>query len=450
MNNEEFSEEQQEIFDAYLEGKNIFMTGPGGCGKSYIIKKIYNHAKEHNNKIQVCAMTGCASVLLNCRAKTLHSWSGIGLGKGTEDQIINRITLNKHKKLPWRQTQILILDEVSMLSKKLFDLLDSIGKNIRKNTKPFGGIQIIFSGDFFQLAPIGDEGDPDSSAFCFESELWDETFDYQILMDKIYRQKDEIFVDILNQVREGCIYKQAHKVLLDCLNKKYEENETTKPVILLPTRSAVEKINYKELDNLKTESIKFSYEALYEPNEEFTILKSMKKPCKKQMEFEEKSMLMNCVFDKQIELKVGCQVMCIANLDLDNGICNGSTGIITNFKNKIPIVKFDNGKEIPIGKKSWESENIPGFIIKQIPLILAWAVTIHKSQGATLEKAEIDIGNSIFAPGQTYVALSRVKSLDGLYLKSYNPMKIKTNKKVLEFYERFFEEEEIEGEVVKK
>jgi len=147
----------------------------------------------------------------------------------------------------------------------------------------------------------------------------------------------------------------------------------------------------------------------------------------------------NLLCEETIRLKIGAQVMCVVNIELPNGsmICNGSQGIITSMtENKTPMVKFNDGTELLMNVHIWHSENIPGIGISQIPLILAWALTIHKSQGCTLEYAEIDIGNSIFECGQTYVALSRVKSLEGLYLTSFEPNKIRILKKVRDFYEK--------------
>jgi ATP-dependent DNA helicase PIF1 len=436
-----FSEEQQEVFDAYLEGKNIFLTGPGGCGKSFIIKEIVKHARTMNKKIEVCAMTGCASVLLNCGAKTLHSWAGIGLAKGPEEPIVTRIALNKYKKMNWTRTQILIVDEISMMSKKLFNLLDAIGKRIRRNGRPFGGIQVIFSGDFYQLPPIGDDKEPDTGMFCFESEHWDETFDYQFMLDKVFRQENEDFIDILKQVREGKLFKKAHDTLSKLVNREIDEMCGIKPVVLLPTKASVDRINSSAMNTLDGDEVLFKYSVGYAPDPELVASPQYKKPSQKELEFEEKNLVLNSMFDPELALKVGSQVMCIANLDVESGICNGSTGTVLRFENGVPVVKYYNGKTLTMTKHMWNSDIVSGFYVSQIPLILAWAVTIHKSQGATMDCAEIDIGSNIFAAGQTYVALSRVKSLDGLYLKAFNPRKIKTNKKVLDFYERFYEEE---------
>ena len=187
----ELSREQQLAFDKYVQGHNIFITGPGGSGKSALIKQIYRHANSQMKDIYVTALTGCASILLGCKAKTLHSWAGIGLGNAPVDQLIFRIRQNKFLKAVWKQTDILVVDEVSMLSLKLFNMLNDIGKAIRKNLRPFGGIQIIFSGDFYQLPPVGDKDEPETQQFCFESDDWNSVFhrDCQIELKKIILQK---------------------------------------------------------------------------------------------------------------------------------------------------------------------------------------------------------------------------------------------------------------------
>ena len=459
------SEDQIEVFNAYKEKKNVFITGPGGCGKSYLIKHIVNDAKNNNININITALTGCAAILLDCGAKTLHSWAGIGLAKSDDHSIITRISLNKWKKMNWKKCDLLIIDEVSMMSKRLFNLLDAIGKNIRRSPLPFGGIQVIFSGDFYQLPPVGSKNeDPDSSKFCFESELWDETFDYQIILDKVFRQKDETYIDILKEVRQGKLYRNSYNLLKKCVNKPIDTKSIIKPITIMPIKRSVDSINLKSMELIDSPEFKYKYIAEYiDPSDisgnnssdktafdvmmkSYSYTKNKKKTItREKLENEEKFIINNSLFEKELILKKGAQVMCICNLDMDLGICNGSTGIIIDFKIDgpfhSPIVKFNNGVIKPIAYHSWLSDNIDVFAIKQIPLILAWAVTIHKSQGATLDCAEVDIGSSVFAPGQTYVALSRVKSLDGLYLKSFNPNKIRTDKKVIEFYERFYGED---------
>jgi ATP-dependent DNA helicase PIF1 len=456
------SEDQLEVFNAYKDKKNVFITGPGGCGKSYLIKHIVNDAKKNNININITALTGCAAILLDCGAKTLHSWAGIGLAKSDDHSIITRISLNKWKKMNWKKCELLIIDEVSMMSKRLFNLLDAIGKNIRKSPLPFGGIQVIFSGDFYQLPPVGSKDkDPDSCSFCFESELWDETFDYQIILDKVFRQKDETYIDILKEVRQGKLYRNSYNLLKKCVNKPIDTTSIIKPITIMPIKRSVDSINIKSMELIDSPEFKYKYIAEYMDASDISGNNSTNKTAfdvmmksysyqknknkyitQEKLDNEEKFIINNSLFEKELTLKKGAQVMCICNLDMELGICNGSTGIIIDFKSdgpfNYPIVKFNNGIIKTITHHSWLSDNIDGFVIKQIPLILAWAVTIHKSQGATLDCAEVDIGSSVFAPGQTYVALSRVKSLDGLYLKSFNPNKIRTDKKVIEFYERFY------------
>ena len=440
----QLSAEQQIAFDKYIEGHNIFITGPGGSGKSALIRKINDHSQSRNKKIQVCALTGCAAVLLNCKAKTLHSWSGIGLGTGTIENNIRKIISSNFKKNIWKETSILVVDEVSMLSLKLFNMLNEIGKVVRKNQRPFGGIQLIFSGDFYQLPPVGNKDEPDTSQFCFESDDWNSVFhrDCQIQLVKIFRQTDEIYSNILNQIRKGQIKRKTNDLLLQYIKREKPELLLVKPTKLYPTRNQVDNINNNEMRLLDKEVKQFNIKYVYdeiEMSKEDKLLRQQFNPdqIKKELDY----ITTNLICDKELQLKIGCQVMCVVNIKStitnEEILCNGSQGIIIKFceTTSLPVVKFNNGHIRTMTPHIWESENIPGIGVSQVPLILAWALTIHKSQGATMDVAEIDVGNSIFECGQTYVALSRVKSLDGLYLTSFDASKIKINKKVKVFYE---------------
>ena len=436
----QFSEEQQQALNDFINNKNIFLTGPGGSGKTELIKYMVNIAETENKSIQVCALTGCAAILLGCKAKTIHSWAGIGLASGESFDIVNKVLNNKYKKARWKTIDILIIDEVSMMSEKLFDILDLIAKRARKCfDKPFGGIQLVFSGDFYQLPPVGDDHDQITKNFCFESSNWKNTFNSTIKLTKIFRQNDLDYTKILNQIRVGKLTKSSYNKLLERVNLVRDDNENKiLPTILLPKKYGVDLINKTELSKLTGEDYIFNTtrvdisELSLTDDEihEFNIASSQFK------ENEYKNLTDNIMADKNLLLKVGAQVMCIANIDMESShpIVNGSQGIITEFKNGLPLVEFKDGQKKIIGYHNWSSENIKGVAIKQIPLIHAWAITIHKAQGVTLEFAEIDSGSNIFEAGQTYVALSRVKSLSGLYLTAFNPQKIKVNRKVIEFY----------------
>ena len=433
----------------FEKGNNIFLTGPGGSGKTELIKRIVEIANKKHKRIQVCALTGCAAVLLGCRgSKTIHSWAGIGLASGAFGTVIDRVVKNKYKSEPWRSVDVLVIDEISMMSKKLFDILDSIGRRVRCNAfKPFGGIQIVFSGDFYQLPPVGDNDDEDTSAFCFESARWNEVFGKENIIElkKIFRQSDTNYTNVLNQIRVGKLYKSSYELVMKRVGLKYPET-CIKPTILVPRRSDAERINSVELAKLsgKESVFKLAVDDFMPSSGAASgaSAKSKNKMSPEQIEMELKQLRGSIIADDTLVLKVGTQVMCIANIDMDSPtpIVNGSQGVVVDIVNGNPKVQFLNGGEPRLlSYHKWTCENNPDIGIKQIPLIHAWSITIHKSQGVTLEMAEIDAGSNIFECGQTYVALSRVKSLDGLYLSAFNPQKIKTNEKVKTFYQSFTE-----------
>ena len=433
--------EQLEIYNKYIEGKNIFITGPGGTGKTHLIKAIVKHAKENEKAYKVCAMTGCAAILLMCGATTLHTFAGIGLAKGTIDEVVEKVVKNRYKRPNWHKTDILIIDEVSMLSQKIFMILDLIARKIKKKPeKPFGGIQIIFSGDFYQLPPVGNNDEPDTRRFCFESELWNKTFvkDNQIQLKTMFRQTDPKYIKILNGIRIGKITNSTITKLTECVNKK--DIDKANPTILLPRRKDADIINNKELDKLDRNKEK-EYHIKYVPESELSLTKeqllNLSLFTEKEREYEIKNLTESVIVEKKFKLRIGTIVMCSVNLNVEGKtpIVNGSQGIVKDFTiDNNPIVEFTNGVTQIIEPYIWNSERMPGIAIKQIPLIYAWAITIHKAQGVTLDKAFIDIGSGIFECGQTYVALSRIKTLEGLYLKSFDYKKITINKKVQEFY----------------
>jgi ATP-dependent DNA helicase PIF1 len=332
-----------------------------------------------------------------------------------------------------------------MMSQKIFEILNSIGQKVRKDTRPFGGLQVIFSGDFYQLPPVAREEDQADIAFCFESLDWPTTFPVVVQLKKIFRQTDETYTTILNQIRVGKLFKSSLEILTPHIGKPLPD--TFVPTILLPRRRDAEMINARELEKLPSEK------KIYTLSKAEILPEQAKKQAKQQPgqtkqpqpepaisaeqhEMEYNFLMNNIMADKEIVLKKGAQVMCIANIDMESSepIVNGSQGIIIDFVGNLPLVQFNSGARRTVGYHTWNSETYPSIGVKQIPLIYAWAITIHKAQGVSLDMAQIDAGSNIFECGQTYVALSRIKSLAGLYLTAFNPQKIKVNKKVQEYY----------------
>ena len=429
------------IYESYLDEKNIFITGPGGTGKTFSIKRIYKHAIENNKRIAVTALTGVASVLLDCNATTLHSWAGIGLCNKTDTQIIKKIARSKFYRHNWENTDILIIDEISMMSCRVFELLNKIGKEIRDSNSPFGGIQIIFSGDFFQLPPVKE------TIFCFESEEFEKCFDNIIHLTKVFRQSDNIFKKLLLNMRKGQITRNSIELLKSkVLTPDSKMHNTINITRLVPTKSKANELNDYFINKIKDK--KYVYKRSV--RETLDKLSKVEKEKLELMTETEKETEYNYIKDSTLSeenlvLKKGAYVMCIANLDLERGIANGSTGIVIDFTpEKYPIVQFDKIK-IPVTKKEWKSENVPGISVYQVPLILAWGITIHKAQGLTLEKAIVDVGKDLFEAGQMYVALSRLKTLDGIYLKDFCLDNLKINKKVYDYYKSLESLESLES-----
>lgn len=445
----ELSIEQQYAYEQFILGNNLLITGPGGVGKTRLIHHLVDHATVVGKRIQVCALTGCASILLGCNAKTIHSWSGIKLAKGPIEQTVGQVMRNKRTKKNWKAIKILIIDEVSMMSRKIFDTLEMVARVVRNNPAPFGGIQVIFCGDFYQLPPVPTANDAATGEFCFESDRWFAVFrkELHIELKTIFRQTDTKYIEILSQIRTGELSPENADILRKYVKRDYDTEQYNGSVLtkLYPVCVRADYLNKILFEKIEEPAIDYAVKKMRnctvyaDTNKEIgaDVLQECRGISKAEEDYELEQLMANTPCVPDFQLKRGASVMCTVNLDMERGIRNGSQGVVIGFEgsDNRPMVKFSNGLTIVIGPHVWQSSEYPTLAISQIPLQLAWAMTIHKIQGATLARAQIDIGNGVFEYGQTYVALSRIQSLDGLYLAGFNPSRIKANPKVRTFYE---------------
>jgi ATP-dependent exoDNAse (exonuclease V) alpha subunit len=417
----DLSDKQKQVIELFLQGKNLFISGGAGCGKSYLLNFLKRNFA--NNGLEITASTGIAAV--NIGGSTIHSWAGIGLANQPIEQIVENIFLPKFSKVRRKiiKTKTLAIDEISMISREVLEILDQVFRAVRGNEKPMGGMQMLFFGDFLQLPPIN--RDNTSSNFCFDSKTWDDLNFHNIILDKIFRQSDEKFIKLLNNLRFGIVDAEDKKILESRI-KITDNNSAIQPTILTTHNAKVEFVNNKYLKNI--------------PNPEQVFQAEYKGDAYK-IDFLKK----NCIAYQSLKLKVGAQVMMIKNTLQKEGIINGSLGIVKDFSTKklYPIVEFANSKTFTISPEEWLLEKFDAETrvnkveasISQIPLILAWAITIHKSQGLTLDKISCDLSDS-FSPGQSYVALSRARNLEGVFIESLNFSKINADANAINFYKK--------------
>lgn len=422
------SSEQQKILDKALQGQSLFFTGAAGTGKSYVLRELVRTLRSKHSSassVFVTAPTGIAAC--NIGGCTIHSWSGIGLGRESKEALLSRIQRVATNVKRWKDTRVLIIDEVSMLSAELFDKLDYIARAIRKRPEPFGGIQVIMCGDFFQLPPVGDD-ESEGVRYCFEADCWSQVVPHCYELKQIWRQSDQVFVSMLNEVRKGQISNETLERLMQCRNTQFDESDGIKATMLYPHKVFVEQQNNQQLIKLEGEIEEFKAHD-HETYVNGKYLEGLRK---------------NCPAPEVLQLKIGAQVMLLKNLNFDRELVNGARGKVVGFdvdaktKEKYPIVLFTSKQTQVIKPEKWSvmlgSKEVA--YREQIPLTLAWAMSIHKSQGMTIDRVEMDLSN-VFAAGQAYVALSRATSLSGLKLLGIiDRAKIKSSTSVVQFYAR--------------
>lgn len=419
---------QHKAYDLIVNGKNVFLTGSAGTGKSVVI----NYYKERYSmfkNIAITSTTGVSALVIG--GSTLHSYLGIGLGTESVEYLIKKICKNPNMKKRWKNLDVLVIDEVSMLSPELFDKLELIARNLRRvrnvPDKPFGGIQLVLTGDFLQLPVVK------SDNFVFEAESWSTCVEETVYLTEIMRQKDNDFQSVLNEIRFGIVTERCKQMLSSRIKKELKNDKGIRPTKIYTTNVSVDVLNTRELEKLN-KSERFTYEM------DFEFLDPNLKTSDKEKLIEKYSK--SIISSTSLELCVGAQVMLLCNLDVENGLVNGSRGIVLEFIENIPVVGFFNCSKI-IDSHTWEMKEGDEVVcrITQLPLKLAWAFTVHKSQAITLDYAEVDLGN-MFTYGQAYVALSRVKNLEGLSILDINFDKIQAHPKAVKYYNLLLDKNE--------
>jgi len=415
----ELNPNQQRAVDLALAGESLFLTGPAGVGKSFTLKHIITKLKEQHGKgaVYVTASTGTAALAI--RGITLHSFAGVGLGTASVDELVKR--MKKSAKTNWNKCVVLVVDEISMISCTLFSKLDYIGRIVREKCgAPFGGIQLVLCGDFFQLPPVPDKAEPPNTPrFAFQSPSWKVAVPNVVHLETIYRQNNSTFVRLLMGLRRGFVHPQIHDVLDPCYQQDDEDRETViQHTKLYPLRRDVDKENDSHLNNLN--AIKDVYVAKDSGDQEY--MNQLRK---------------NCPAQDELTLSVGAQVILLKNLDVHVGLVNGSRGVVTELKEgEGPVVLFFNGVSMTMERAEFSFE-VAGKVVAtrwQIPLALAWAISIHKSQGMSIDKLYVDL-RGVFEYGQAYVALSRARTLEGLKLAKFDARVIRAHPAVVKYYD---------------
>jgi len=415
-------------------GKNIFITGGAGTGKSYTLSKLKEF---YGDELIVTSTTGISA--LNVNGQTLHSWAGIGIADKPIEQTVKKI-----KKNPILYKQLILckklaIDEISMLDNKTFEYVDKVLQQIRENDLPFGGIQVIIIGDFFQLPPVKiDDGNKD---FCFISKTWSDLNLITVILKSVKRQTDPRFVEALNNVRIDKTSINDLKVFYEC--DKPAAYEIDKNILrIFGTNSDADSYNQKCFNEITSEPYLYeTFDNLYQYSlidDSCTIIKMDDEGQKKITEKDAhclKQFDRDCKAPLKLELKEGCRVMLLKNLNIKQGLVNGTCGTIQMLTSASIDVLFDNGIRLNLTPAEFEytQDGRTKIIRKQYPLRLAYGITIHKSQGMTFDKLVVNF-NKIFDYGQAYVALSRTKSLEGLIIKGFDHNKIRANEKVIKFY----------------
>jgi len=399
---------QNTALNILKSGKNVFITGSAGTGKTYLLNLYTQYLKERRVYPTVVAPTGIAASHLG--GQTIHSFFALGIRENIDEGYVDFLLDKKYLQTRFRKLKLLIIDEISMVSPELFSAMDLVLRGFKGTDAPFGGVQVVISGDFFQLPPVSKT--PKDKRFAWQADVWRALGLQTCYLEEKFRQDDERLIGILDDIRSGEISATSH-ALLESRHEK--ELSTSTPTRLYTHNLDVDRINQQELDKLESTPKVFSCD--HKGTE-----KNIEKIFKSSLVLEE------------LVLKKGAVVICIKN-NAEEGYVNGTTGVVQSFSpiDNMPIIITTSGKKIKLEQEDWSLENDSGKVtatVSQVPLRLAWAITIHKSQGMTLDAAEIDLSKT-FETGQGYVALSRIRNIEGLRLMGLNPMALRVDPLIL-------------------
>lgn len=407
---------QDRALDILKTGANVFLTGEPGAGKTYVIDKYVAWLEAAGLHVAVTASTGIAATHIG--GMTIHSWSGFGIKEELTpydlDQIASRESLVKRIK----KAHVLVIDEISMLDGRGLDMVDQIARTIRQTAKPFGGLQVVCIGDFFQLPPVTRQGD--IMLYAFESKAWQDMKPLICYLTEQHRQEDEMLLGLLGSIRRNEIEEEHYTLLQEQKEIAYENIEPTR---LYTHNADVDAVNKAELLKLSGGARRYT----------------MKGTGRKQLV---EGLVKNCLSPAELILKEDAMVMCTKN-NFEAGYVNGTLARVVRFDEGFPVIETLDGRQITIKPATWELVDDKKVLasIEQLPLRLAWAITVHKSQGMSLDAAEIDLSKA-FVYGQGYVALSRVRSLAGMKIIGMHPNALMVDPKIVEQDKRFHQESE--------
>lgn len=410
--------DQKKAFHECITGhESIFCTGQGGTGKTFVLKSIIEYFRTYHKEgsVGVTASTGIASFIIN--GITLHKFVGAGIMEDDVDAMVQRIKKSQSFKY-WLEAEVLIIDEISMVSAKFFESISTVGSILRNNPLPFGGIRLLMFGDFLQLPPINKS--QDEAMFVFETDAWKSIKPTVIQLNDIVRQSDSIFKDVLSGIRYGICSEPAYD-FIQSLDRTITYDDGIEPIRLFSRKDMVNSFNHRKLEELSGEEHNFM-----------------------STDSGDARLLNQCPVPQNLCLKIGAQVMLMRNLDQRS--VNGTMGILIGFErskdgHEEPRVRFvtvhGDYFERVLSRVSWENIDPKGKLLAcrmQFPIILAWAVTIHKSQGATIPRLCVDM-TGIFEYGQAYVALSRCPDPDNLTVHNFDKSSVKASYKCVKFYQ---------------